>query len=559
MESTVWRLQGIDTGGADLILSRIVPWSAGGAVSVLSISSSFSPVGGELENLLVDDGSVCVFAAEDLHKPGFYIEFTLSEPATPWGFRFAGPNPSNWIMQHQIVLGHSVCSLRSPQWSSGVLSPQPTKPLLFDLQYGEWLPIASTLNSGWYRCASSAYGQVLLAATYSDLLHITTDGGATWLPQTALGRASWKGVAVSADGAALFAVGENKAPYLSLDAGGTWTPLSAAGSYYWTDCAISGDGSVLLVTSQTGAYARISSDGGVTWSVVPGVGNTALCCAVSANGQVMLVGTSYYLFISVDGGVTWNRASLPNASYSACCVSADGHSMLVVASAAYPYLSTDGGQTWVAQSSAAQRNWVDCSMSADGEVLLAVVRNSNNGRPWVSTDAGQTWIEQGAAGLYSWEGCHVSGDGSRLLCATRSYHLVTYVFHESIYHKGGVRFKDSQCLIALENQALLHPQGQCPVSAIALDTFDTEHSGPGTIHGTVEQKLTGDATLPLKRRVRLHRSRDGLLVRETWSDAQGNYRFDGLSTRYEYDVIAWDHEGQFRSTIANNLKPEVLP
>lgn len=101
-------------------------------------------------------------------------------------------------------------------------------------------------------------------------------------------------------------------------------------------------------------------------------------------------------------------------------------------------------------------------------------------------------------------------------------------------------------------------QGESATQSPQVMALDMEYGGPGTIHGTVEQKLTGDTTLPLKRRVRLHRSRDGLLVRETWSDAQGNYRFDGLSTRYEYDVIAWDHEGQFRSTIANNLKPEVL-
>lgn len=101
-----------------------------------------------------------------------------------------------------------------------------------------------------------------------------------------------------------------------------------------------------------------------------------------------------------------------------------------------------------------------------------------------------------------------------------------------------------------------HTLRQCNAPNMACDI---EFGGTHCIYGTVEQKLTGDTTLPLKRRVRLHRSRDGLLVRETWSDAQGNYRFDGLSTRYEYDVIAWDHEGQFRSTIANNLKPEVLP
>lgn len=100
-------------------------------------------------------------------------------------------------------------------------------------------------------------------------------------------------------------------------------------------------------------------------------------------------------------------------------------------------------------------------------------------------------------------------------------------------------------------------QGESTALLPDIFSFDTEHAGHGTIYGTVEQKLTGDTTLPLKRRVRLHRSRDGLLVRETWSDAQGNYRFEGLSTRYTYDVIAHDHEGLLQSVIANDLTPEV--
>lgn len=107
--------------------------------------------------------------------------------------------------------------------------------------------------------------------------------------------------------------------------------------------------------------------------------------------------------------------------------------------------------------------------------------------------------------------------------------------------------------------AAVHEQGLVPQVVGLMAAQDLEHGGHGCIHGTVEQKLTSDTTLPLKRRVRLHRSRDGMLVRETWSDENGHYRFDGLNTRYEYDVIAWDHEGQFRSTIANNIKPEVQP
>lgn len=88
--------------------------------------------------------------------------------------------------------------------------------------------------------------------------------------------------------------------------------------------------------------------------------------------------------------------------------------------------------------------------------------------------------------------------------------------------------------------------------------LDMEHGGNGCIYGTVELYVQA-GNIPLPRRVRLHRSRDGMLVRETWSDAQGNYRFDGISERYTYDVIAWDHEGLQQSVVANDLTPEVMP
>lgn len=87
--------------------------------------------------------------------------------------------------------------------------------------------------------------------------------------------------------------------------------------------------------------------------------------------------------------------------------------------------------------------------------------------------------------------------------------------------------------------------------------LDTEFGGDGRIFGSVARKGT-PANAPLKRRVRLHRSRDGMLVRETWSKADGSYEFTEISGRYEYDVIAWDHELQLRSVVANNLTPEAM-
>lgn len=91
-----------------------------------------------------------------------------------------------------------------------------------------------------------------------------------------------------------------------------------------------------------------------------------------------------------------------------------------------------------------------------------------------------------------------------------------------------------------------------------LTAIDMENGGKSSIYGTVELSLQS-GNIPLPRRVRLYRSRDGLLVREMWSDAQGNYRFDGITDRYQYDVIAWDHEGLHQSVVANDLTPELMP
>jgi hypothetical protein len=101
-------------------------------------------------------------------------------------------------------------------------------------------------------------------------------------------------------------------------------------------------------------------------------------------------------------------------------------------------------------------------------------------------------------------------------------------------------------------------QGAGATASPRVAALDMENGGRGYIYGTVEL-FNQAGNLPLPRRVRLHRSRDGLLVRETWSNAQGQYRFEGINQRYTYDVIAWDHEGLQRSVVANDLTPEVLP
>jgi hypothetical protein len=88
---------------------------------------------------------------------------------------------------------------------------------------------------------------------------------------------------------------------------------------------------------------------------------------------------------------------------------------------------------------------------------------------------------------------------------------------------------------------------------------DYLHGGTGFIASTVKEKNTPIDT-PLRRRVRLYRDSDGLLLRQTWSDATtGNYRIDDLDPAQRYTVIGIEHLHNYRAVLADNLTPEVSP
>ena len=86
--------------------------------------------------------------------------------------------------------------------------------------------------------------------------------------------------------------------------------------------------------------------------------------------------------------------------------------------------------------------------------------------------------------------------------------------------------------------------------------LDAEFGGRGRIYGTVGIKGS-PSNAPVARRVRLLRSRDSYLVRETWSKPDGSYSFEGINEMYDYDVVAFDHELNYFSQVANNKMPEV--
>lgn len=82
--------------------------------------------------------------------------------------------------------------------------------------------------------------------------------------------------------------------------------------------------------------------------------------------------------------------------------------------------------------------------------------------------------------------------------------------------------------------------------------FYFDPNARGRIVGTVKRK-DDPANVPLSRRVRLYRDRDGMLIAETWSDAAGNYQFDYIDAGEAYTALALDHQHLYRAVAADNL------
>ena len=62
---------------------------------------------------------------------------------------------------------------------------------------------------------------------------------------------------------------------------------------------------------------------------------------------------------------------------------------------------------------------------------------------------------------------------------------------------------------------------------------------------------------PVSRRVRVHERATGRIVRETWSDADGKYRFTDLDPRRAFYVMAFDHTLQQNAVVSDNVHPEL--
>ena len=286
-----------------------------------------------------------------------------------------------------------------------------------------------------------------------------------------------------------------------------------------------------------GAFVSLPAAGSRSWR------------GVATHDGVTVYAVEYggVIYKSADCGATWAALSSGSRSWRGVATH-DGVTVYAGDYGGQIYKSTDGGATWVALSSAASRNWEGIA-THDGVTVYAVVYG---GVIYKSADGGATWAALSSGGRY-WHGV-ATHDGVTLYAAVHGGVIYKNISLPSIYNI------DLRALTTSTPVTAGAPPLEDATLAVepVYTTIDLDVGGCGRIYGTVKRKADPQ-NIPLVRRVRLHDSRTGALLRQTWSQEDGSYEFRDLNPDLEFDVIAWDHEGQFRSTIANNLKPEVQP
>ncbi|MDR3476714.1 MAG: sialidase family protein, partial [Gammaproteobacteria bacterium] len=327
-------------------------------------------------------------------------------------------------------------------------------------------------------CAAAGYTNA--SGTIFPLLVVSTDGGNTWAIKTITGfttQGNLQGVNCIGTGSTAICVatgeeslvGGGDGPAIiavSVDGGNTWntkpvTGLSSAGFFQPVSCTGTGSTAICVAAGEdvTGTYPpqiAVSTDGGNTWAIktldgittigqfysvsCTGTGITAICAAVGADNG----GSSQppILTVSTDGGNTWVAQTIQGTTVNGYLmgVSCTGTGITTICAAAggttdtqEPLIaaSTDGGNTWTKQvatnlPSTGDFSMVSCTGTGNNAICTAAGQRLDNYGPLIvsSTDGANTWTTNSIPGLTTtgqFNSASCTGSGASAICTAAGH------------------------------------------------------------------------------------------------------------------------------------------
>jgi hypothetical protein len=183
---------------------------------------------------------------------------------------------------------------------------------------------------------------------------------------------------------------------------------------------MSSDGNVFYVGANNTIYK--STNNGTSWtnnSTFTGAtsNNYWWSIATNSNGNtVLLADFSGYLYLSTDGGNMFIAQTSPGTgNWQTNCLAMTPNSQGLIAGSSNGYVwlgiydSRSGNYAWIPQDQGNMdiKNWLRVSCSSDFTILGAVV---NGGDVYVSTNSGSSWTGQTSLGSAGWHGIVISAD-----------------------------------------------------------------------------------------------------------------------------------------------------
>jgi hypothetical protein len=236
----------------------------------------------------------------------------------------------------------------------------------------------------------------------------------------------WVGIDMSYDGRIQSAVASGDYIYVSYNSGETWTEKADKRS--WRKIVISKlDGRYqFAITNRSGFF---SSNSGQAWSVLPNLNlatsSELISNSISENGQYLSACASNgFLWSSSNFGGNWvngNSTSFSNNNWSDITMSADGQILTAVVfsgsafslTAGRIFRSFDGGLNWSAVTTSPvnqRRNWRAVSMSHDARYQIAL---EFDGTGFLSINSGLNWSTVNLTGL-DWQDVAISYSGDSI-------------------------------------------------------------------------------------------------------------------------------------------------
>lgn len=487
-----WKLSAVDvwTFGQDLTLSEVALYESDIAQTG-SVTCSSTPTAGALSNL--SDGSevtTVTFASADVFSPGFAITWDLGSAKDITRVGIKGSIQGNFPRKFEISYS-----------TDGVVW----------VTYGKVTQSKWTNSSTFYEL-DVAHGNPNIAST-TVLLNFDARYGVNAVN---VGTAS-----------------------LSTTLAGTAKFVSDAGAF--------GGGALLFNT-----LAQSSDHNNYLFGSSPGIsalsfpGDFTIYCRVYAYAYSWQWGS--FLLSTVDGNsnsgsglnLAYGAPSSANKVYFGC------KSMSILSNAAMPL--NQWVELMVTRSDTTVRMFVNGVLQTETGTLSGATGASQ-------FLMGRSYNSASSTGICGMVDELVLIDGIAL--ATDTYSPRTTPFAQSLMGPT-VGSTDVSPIIVNPVQALslvgptVGNVMQCANLMPSIVISDNSN-GTGAISGTVKEKAT-PSNIPLSRKVRLIRERDGKCVREIWSDpVTGEYTFSGLDPAQTYTAIGYDHLHNYRATVADNL------